>query len=222
MDHNELLSVLEESRELGFLGPGPAERQYAHARELAAAIGSFGGKFLDLGSGGGVPGLALAEQWPDARGTLLDAQQRRCAFLERAVERLGLHGRVVVVCGRAERLAREAGLRSAFDLVVARSFAAPAVTAECAVGFLRVSGRLVVTDPPGEEAAEERWPVEGMAQLGFASAGAHSPGRDGGDERGAGRRGVGSLAPTRRSPRKAPPLALRASTVPRGTTPLVG
>jgi len=169
MDRTELLSALEESRELGFLGPGAVERQYAHARELAAAIGSFGGRFLDLGSGGGVPGLVLAEQWPEARGTLLDAQQRRCSFLERAVERLGLDGRVVVVCGRAERLAREPGLRGAFDLVVARSFAAPAVTAECAVGFLRVSGRLVVTEPPGGEMAGERWPVGGMAQLGFAS-----------------------------------------------------
>jgi 16S rRNA (guanine527-N7)-methyltransferase len=169
MDRAEVLAVLEESRELGLLGPGPAARQYSHARDLAAAIGSFGGEFLDLGSGGGVPGLVLAEQWPDARATLLDAQQRRCAFLEQAVDRLGLRGRVDVVCGRAERLAREPGLRAGFDLVVARSFAAPAVTAECAVGFLRASGRLVVTEPPTADDPEERWPVEGMAALGFGS-----------------------------------------------------
>ncbi len=168
MDRAELLSVLEESRGLGLLGPGPVTRHHAHAQDLASAIGSFGGQFLDLGAGGGVPGLVLAEQWPDAFGTLLDSQQRRCAFLEHAVERLGLRDRLVVVCGRAERLAREPVLRGGFDLVVARSFAAPAVTAECAVGFLRASGRLVVTEPP-DAAGEQRWPVEGMAELGFGS-----------------------------------------------------
>ncbi len=168
MDRAELLAVLEESRELGLLGPGPVERQYAHARDLASAIGPFAASFLDLGSGGGVPGLVLVEQWPTAHSTLLDAGRRRCEFLEHAVERLGLGDRVAVVCGRAERLARDPGLRGGFDLVVARSFAAPAVTAECAVGFLRASGRLVVTEPPDGESMDDRWPAAGLAELGLA------------------------------------------------------
>lgn len=167
MDRGVLLEVLEESRELGLLGPGPIARQYAHASDLAAATGPFVGKFLDLGAGGGLPGLVLAELWPDAHATLLDAQQRRCAFLERSVERLGLEARVAVVCGRAERLAREPELRSGFDLVVARSFASPAVTAECAVGFLRPGGTLVVTEPPESDSTHARWPPVPMAQLGF-------------------------------------------------------
>ena len=49
--------------------------------------------------------------------------------------------------------------------MVARSFGPPAVTAECAVGFLRPAARLVVSEPPGEEAS--RWPAEGLEQLGF-------------------------------------------------------
>ena len=169
VDRAVLLEVLEESRGLGLLGPGPVARQYAHASDLAAAIGPFTGQFVDLGAGGGLPGLVLAEHWPDASGTLLDAQQRRCAFLERAVERLGLDQRFMVVCGRAERLAREPALRGRFDLVVARSFAAPAVTAECAVGFLRPGGGLVVTEPPEADSAATRWPAPEMAQLGFGA-----------------------------------------------------
>jgi 16S rRNA (guanine527-N7)-methyltransferase len=169
MDRAALLQVLEESRELGFLGPGPVARQYVHASDLATAVGPFAGRFLDLGAGGGLPGLVLAEQWPDARGTLLDAQQRRCAFLESAVGRLDLDERFAVVCGRAERLAREDGLRGRFDLVVARSFAAPAVTAECAVAFLRPGGELVVTEPPDTDSSEPRWPASEMAELGFGA-----------------------------------------------------
>ena len=170
MDRAELLAVLEDSRELGFLGPGDVSHQYAHSSDLATAIGPFGGRFVDLGSGGGLPGLVLAERWPQTSGILLDAQQRRCAFLEQAVERLGLGGRFQVVCGRAERLARDPAWRTSFELVVARSFSAPAVTAECAVGFLAVGGRLVVTEPPEAAPLEARWPSEGLAILGFGSA----------------------------------------------------
>ena len=169
-DRADLLVVLEESRAFGFLGPGEVAHQYAHSSDLATAIGPFAGRFVDLGSGGGLPGLVLAELWPEAGGILLDAQQRRCAFLEQAVERLGLGDRFAVVCGRAERLARDQAWRGGFDLVVARSFAAPAVTAECAVGFLRGGGRLVVTEPPEAPSVEDRWPVEGLAMLGFGPA----------------------------------------------------
>ena len=108
--------------------------------------------------------------FPAARGVLLDAGQRRGEFLREGVERLDLGDRVEVGAGRAEVLAREPSLRAAFDLVVARSFGAPAVTAECAVGFLRAGGALVVTEPPASSGSTDRWPVEGLARLGFGPA----------------------------------------------------
>ena len=81
----------------------------------------------------------LATDRPELELTLLEARQRACRFLREAVESLGLAG-VVVVEARAEEAARRADLREAFDAVVARSFGPPAVTAECAVGFLRPGG----------------------------------------------------------------------------------
>jgi len=138
---------------------------------LADAIGPFDGTFLDLGSGGGVPGLVLAMRWPEDHGVLLEAQRRRCVFLEHAVARLGLMQRITVRCGRAEQLARSPELRGTVDLVVARSFGRPAVTAECAVGFLRGGGRLVVSEPPaGTTDLVERWPTDGLAQFGLGAA----------------------------------------------------
>ena len=59
----EGLEVLEESRELGLLGPGPVARQVQHALDLASAIGDFDWRMLDLGSGGGLPGLVLFDRW---------------------------------------------------------------------------------------------------------------------------------------------------------------
>ena len=165
-----LLEVLEESRALGLLGPGPVARQVEHARDLAVAIGDFDGRMLDLGSGGGLPGLVLLDQWPVATGVLLDAQRRRCEFLTRAVAALQLGARVTVECGRAENLARDERLRGSFDLVVARSFGPPPTTAECAIGFLRPGGELVVTEPPDAEGSASRWPSAALAQLGYGIA----------------------------------------------------
>lgn len=144
--------VLEEARALGFLGPGPVEPHVRHAQGFAAAFEQPPGRFVDLGSGGGVPGLVLAELWPQAMAVLLDSMERRTQFLAQAVADLGLGDRVQVVRDRAESYGREH--RGQFDAVVARGFAPPPVTAECAAPLLRIGGLLVVSEPP-EEAS--RW-----------------------------------------------------------------
>lgn len=135
---------------------------------MAACLPAAALSCLDLGSGGGVPGLVLAAGSPGLKMVLLDARGRRCRFLRRAVEGLGLSGRVSVVESRAESAARLADLREAMDAVVARSFGPPAVTAESATGFLRLGGRLVVSEPPEEEAGGvTRWSEEGLDALGL-------------------------------------------------------
>jgi 16S rRNA (guanine527-N7)-methyltransferase len=143
--------------------------QIVHARTLVALVGRPEGRWLDLGSGAGLPGLVLALAWEDLPGVLLDAHGRRAAFAREAVSRLGLEGRVVVHQARAEDAARDPALRGGFALVVARGFGAPATTAECAVGFLAASGRLAVSEPPEGETGT-RWPPAGLARLGLAPA----------------------------------------------------
>jgi 16S rRNA (guanine527-N7)-methyltransferase len=157
--------VLGEARDLGFLGPGPVAPQITHARGFAATQARAPESFLDLGSGGGLPGLVLALTWPNAAGVLLEAMARRAEFLERASHRLGLSDRIRVRNDRAETAARDAGLREQFELVTARSFGPPAVTAECAVGFLRLDGRLVVSEPPEDDPL--RWPAAPLGSLGL-------------------------------------------------------
>ncbi|MCB0970378.1 MAG: class I SAM-dependent methyltransferase [Acidimicrobiales bacterium] len=162
-----LRDLLLESRQLGFLGPGPVEDHLGHARAFAVLPQRAPDLALDLGAGGGLPGLVLAATtWPDARWVFLDAHQRRTQFLTEAVDALGLAYRVEVVRARAEEFGREEGRRGAFDLVVARSFGAPAVTAECAAPLLRVGGELLVSEPP-EATTSERWPRDGLAELGL-------------------------------------------------------
>jgi 16S rRNA (guanine527-N7)-methyltransferase len=156
--------VLEESADAGFLGPGPVAAHAAQAGSFLAALRPAD-RVLDLGAGGGVPGLILALALPAASFVLLDASQRRTDFLRRAVRRLGLADRVGVVTARAEAAGHDAVWRGTFDAVVARSFAEPAVTAECAAPFLRVGGQLVVSEPPDPRPG--RWPPDGLGVLGL-------------------------------------------------------
>jgi 16S rRNA (guanine527-N7)-methyltransferase len=160
-------AVLEEARALGLLGPGPVLAHLVHALGFAdAAGGPPRGPAVDLGSGGGVPGLPLALLWADSVWALIDASERRTAFLARAVATLQVGDRVEVVRGRAEDVARQADRRGAAALVVARSFGAPAVVAECGCPLLAVGGRMVVSEPP--EGGGARWPSEPLAVLGAA------------------------------------------------------
>ena len=165
-------SVLTRSRELGFLGPGDIGPQASHASAFAdavaeAALGPLG-LVVDLGSGGGLPGLVLAGRWPTTQLLLVDGSVRRCAFLAEAVEELGVADHVTVRCERAEDLGHDPELRGSADLVVARSFGAPPVLAECAAGLLAPGGHLLVSEPPG--GLEDRWPASGLAELGMGPA----------------------------------------------------
>jgi len=165
--------MLEEARALGFLGPGPVEAHVAHARGFAAAAASAGVAVdedlavVDLGSGGGVPGLVLATMWTNADIALMDASARRAEFLRRAVEACHLEDRVSVWEQRAEEAGRDPQRRGQADLVVARGFGPPSVTAECAAPLLREGGRLVVSEPPGDLGG--RWPEKPLGELGLGS-----------------------------------------------------
>jgi 16S rRNA (guanine527-N7)-methyltransferase len=149
----------------GMLGPGPLAAHRAHAMGLAAFVDCSAGG-VDLGTGAGVPGILLAGLAPASRWLLVDASQRRVELVQAIVDDLGVGERVAIIHDRAEEVARGPG-RGTHGLVVARSFGPPAVVAECAVGFLRPGGHLVVSEPP-DEPTETRWPASGCAALGLA------------------------------------------------------
>jgi len=189
-----LTEALHRAQAQGFLGPGPLDVHVAHAHGFADAVealapeasadaagvastasssgaASVTGIWMDLGSGGGIPGLVLAHRWPEREAVLLDSNQRRARFLVEVVEDQGWGDRVHVLSDRAEMAGRIEALRAQFSLVVARSFGPPPVTAECAAPFLRPDGILIVSEPPGsgpgDDLDDTRWPAEGLATLGL-------------------------------------------------------
>jgi 16S rRNA (guanine527-N7)-methyltransferase len=164
-----LLRALEESRARGFLGPIPLEQQIEHALGFQAAWNDVSSEapseFLDLGSGGGLPGLVLLQEW-GCTGSFVDSMVKRTAFLREVLSWEDAPTGGQVFLGRAEELGRTRGLQESTQLVTARSFGPPAVTAECATRFMKVGGYLIVSEPPTDE-APSRWKVDALGQLGL-------------------------------------------------------
>jgi 16S rRNA (guanine527-N7)-methyltransferase len=127
-------------------------------------------RVVDVGSGAGLPGLALKIARPDLEITLIEADQAKAAFLVHACARLGLAG-VHVVARRAEEAGHDPGLREAFDVAVARALAPLPVLVELCLPLVRVSGRLLAQKTDAEDPTTAGHAIE---VLGGVLAAVHS------------------------------------------------
>ena len=108
---------------------------------------------IDVGTGAGFPGLALAVARPDMQVTLLEAQGKRCQFLQAVADQLQLTN-VRILQGRAEVLGREAEHREQYDRGVARAVASLNVLCEYLLPFVKVGGMMLCWKGP---AVTEEW-----------------------------------------------------------------
>lgn len=156
----ELVTALSDAQRLGLLGARPIPDVVAHARGFVRALRAHGelDTVLDLGSGGGVPGLVVAHDLPDLHVTLLDRRAKRTDFLERVVRRLGWGDRVSVICADVESFVPS----DPFDAVTARGFGPPEFTLSEATRLVRAGGPMVISEPPGVD----RWDEGVLAHLG--------------------------------------------------------
>ena len=147
--HRALLEKWRGAMDL--VGPGPLDVHFDDSRAAVEGLGATG-RWADLGSGAGFPGVALATSFPDARVLLVESRHKRVQFLKALVAELALPN-LAVHHGRVEEL--EPG----FDGVISRAMAAPAIVlAEAA--RLAPHGRtvLLLTDRQSVDLAG--WRVE--------------------------------------------------------------
>lgn len=97
---------------------------------------------VDVGSGGGLPGLPIAIVRPDLNVTLVEATGKKARFLSRAVDELGLTN-VLISNARVEDVSRQEGHRGGYDVATARALARLSVLAEYCMPLLRVNGRVI-------------------------------------------------------------------------------
>jgi 16S rRNA (guanine527-N7)-methyltransferase len=132
----------------------PAAARELHLENALTAAPLLGeDPVVDVGSGGGSPGLPLAAARPDLHFDLLESSRKKCAFLERWAADFP---NANVVCARAEEHARGAG-REAYGTAVARALAPPPVAAEWCLPLIRPGGRAVLFVGPSvdEKGVEE-------------------------------------------------------------------
>lgn len=113
---------------------------------------SDGAKCIDVGAGGGFPGIPIAIARPDLAVTLLDAARKRVDFLARAAAELGLTN-VRAHHGRAEDLGRDRSHRESYDVAWARAVAEMQVLVELCLPLVRVGGAFVAQK--SEDVADE-------------------------------------------------------------------
>ena len=99
-------------------------------------------KIIDVGSGGGFPGLPLKIMFPQIQLVLLEATGKKAEFLRHIFQFLSLEG-TSVISSRAEEVAHWPEYREQFDAAVTRGLAEMAVLAELTLPFCRVGGHLI-------------------------------------------------------------------------------
>jgi 16S rRNA (guanine527-N7)-methyltransferase len=127
-------------------------------------VATFERPIVDVGSGGGAPGIPLAAALPDREVTLLEAEQRKADFLRRWEGELP---NVRVVWGRAEEQETDR-----FGVAVAKALAQPPVAAEWCLPLVRPGGAAILWVGPSAE-------LERVAQVAQQLAAAPPEDRDG-------------------------------------------
>ena len=123
------------------------EARRVHVDESLTALETvqrFEGPIVDVGSGGGAPGIPLAEALPGREVTLLEATRRKCDFLERWLTELP---NLRIVCGRAEEQPLDA-----WGVAVAKALAPPPVAAEWCLPLVALGGAAVLYVGPTAQA----------------------------------------------------------------------
>lgn len=122
------------------------------------------GRVLDIGTGGGIPGLVLAIMRPDLAFVLTDSASKKTNWVKEVAGTLVLDN-VEIVTGRLEDLGRQRDMRNRFNAVTAKALAPLNLLLEFAIPFLRVKGRLLAYKGPAfaEELEEARYAMSELS-----------------------------------------------------------
>jgi 16S rRNA (guanine527-N7)-methyltransferase len=154
--------LLDANRKVNLTGAKDAEALVPHLLDALTLADDVTESLVDVGSGGGLPGIPLALA-TGARVVLIEPIAKKAAFLERALAELGLDG--LALSQRAEVVARDERFREKFAFATARAVSSAPTVAELTMPFLRIGGRALlqkgVVEAAERQALEDASPILG-------------------------------------------------------------
>ena len=132
--HRQMLKKWRKAMDL--VGPGPLEGHFQDALNAVKGL-SPSGRWVDLGSGAGFPGIALAACWPQIDVTLIESRHKRSVFLRQVVAKANLKN-ATVIQGRTE------DVQGPFDGVISRAYKPPEAYLKDAKRLLGPNGQAVL------------------------------------------------------------------------------
>lgn len=123
------------------------------------------GRVIDVGSGGGLPGIVWAVYRPDLSVTLLDSVKKKCDAVKEIIDELEIHN-VEIICERSEDYAKTH--REIFDMAGARALSSAGVTAELLSPLVKTGGMILTFK--GEKVNDEisavngKWNILGLSE----------------------------------------------------------
>lgn len=154
---------------------GVDQRLIAESLRLLPALDAAcpaGEEVVDIGTGGGIPGMPLAIARPEIRWTLIDATAKKIAFLQDVVNTLTLPN-VVLYHGRVEELAHEPHLRDRYRVLTARAVSSLSALLELGLPLVRTGGTLLL--PKGPDIVDELTAARQAAGMLGGTIVAHDP-----------------------------------------------
>ncbi|MDR1916686.1 MAG: 16S rRNA (guanine(527)-N(7))-methyltransferase RsmG [Synergistaceae bacterium] len=167
--YSELLSEANKRARL----TGPSDPDVIYRELVTDALAALplldnfksGSSFIDVGTGGGLPGLVWGVCRPDMNGVLLDSVRKKTDLLREIADRLAVKN-IRVVNARSEDFA--AAEREIFDIAAARALAHSCILCEYLSPFVRVGGLLIAFKGPGAEAEldipADKWQILGIGE----------------------------------------------------------
>jgi len=132
--HKQLLEKWRKAMDL--VGPGAIDHHFEDAQHAVAQLQATG-SWIDLGSGAGFPGIALAAHHPTAHVLLVESRQKRAQFLKRVISQTGLQN-IELYHGRSE------DITSSFDGVISRAYRKPLAYLEDAKRLSNANAKTVL------------------------------------------------------------------------------
>lgn len=152
--------LLEANRKVNLTGAKDVAALLPHILDALTLAGDVGGSLVDVGSGGGLPGIPLALA-TGARVLLLEPTVKKAAFLARALVECGITGEAIAE--RAEVAGRDVRYREQFAFATARAVSSAPTVAELTLPFVEVGGRALLQRAAMDE--RERQGLEDAAPM---------------------------------------------------------